>query len=273
MTETTSIERGFADVHGARLYYEAAGAGHPLVMLHGHLIDSGQWDDQFELFGRDYRVVRYDARGFGQSTNPPGPFAHYEDLHGLLAFLGIERAYLMGCSGGGAATIDFALAYPQMAGALILVGAGLSGYQFGEPPPLALEMRAAMERGDLERTVELSLQLWTDGENRRPDQVNPAARERIRAMSTRLFAREDVDASPTMLEPPAAGRLAEIAAPTLAIVGDKDVSRIREIADLVAAQVPRARKVVIPDAGHHPNMEHPTLFNRVVLDFMAALPD
>ena len=185
-------------------------------MLHGHLIDSGQWDDQFEVFARRYRVVRYDARGFGQSTKPPSPFAHYQDLHGILAFLGIERAYLMGCSGGGATIVDFVLAYPEMVGALILVGSGLGGYQFGEPPPLALEIRAAMERGDLERTVELSLQLWTDGENRSPNQVNPAARERIRDMSTRLFAREDPEISPTMLEPPAAGRLAEIAAQTLA---------------------------------------------------------
>jgi pimeloyl-ACP methyl ester carboxylesterase len=270
MTET-SIEHGFADINGAQLYYEAAGAGHPLVMLHGHLIDSGQWDDQFEVFARHYRVVRYDARGFGQSSKPSGPFGHYLDLQGMMGFLGIERAYLMGCSGGGATIVDFALAYPEMAGALILVGAGLGGYQFGEPPPLALELRAAFERGDLERAVELSLQLWTDGENRSPDEVNPAARERIRAMSTRLFAREDADISPTMLESPAAGRLAEIGAPVLAIVGDRDVRQIRDIADLVAAQVPGARKVVIPDAGHHPNMEHPALFNQVVLDFLGGL--
>jgi len=270
-TEKASIERGFADIHGAQLYYEAVGAGHPLVMLHGHLIDSGQWDDQFEVFARHYRVVRYDARGFGQSSKPPGAFAHYQDLRAILAFLGIERVYLMGCSGGGATIVDFALAYPEMAGALILVGAGLGGYQFGEPPPPALDLRAALERGDLERAVELSLQLWTDGEYRSPDQVNSAARERIRAMSTRLFAREDVEASPTMLEPPAAGRLAEIGAPTLAIVGDQDVQPIQAIADLVVAQVPEARKVVIPDAGHHPNMEHPAVFNQVVLSFLGDL--
>jgi pimeloyl-ACP methyl ester carboxylesterase len=273
MTETTSIQRGFADVHGARLYYEATGAGHPLVMLHGHLIDSGQWDEQFEVFARHYRVVRYDARGFGQSSKPPGPFAHYEDLHALLAFLEIERAYLMGCSGGGAAILDFALAYPGMADALILVGAGLSGYQFGDPPPLALDLRAAFERGDLERAVELSLQLWTDGENRTPDQVNPAVRERIRAMSARLFARENVEAQQNMLEPPAAGRLAEVHTPTLAIVGDRDVRPIQEIADLIAVQVAGARKVIIPDAGHHPNMEHPDLFNQIVLSFLGELPD
>jgi 3-oxoadipate enol-lactonase len=272
MTETTSIERGFVDVHGAQLYYEAAGAGRPLVMLHGHLIDSGQWDDQFEVFAHDYRVIRYDARGFGQSSKPSDPFAYYEDLRAMLAFFGIESAYLMGCSGGGATIIDFALAYPEMADALILVGAGLAGYQWGELPPLVIELREAQERGDIERTVELSLQLWTDGANRTPDQVNPTARERIRAMSARLFARPNVEAPQEMLEPPAIGRLAEIRAPTLAIVGDQDVAPILEIADLVAAQVPGARKAVIPDAGHHPNMEHPELFNQIVRSFLGQLP-
>src|SRR5262245_53834196 len=254
MTETTAAEQGFVEVNGARLYYEVAGAGHPLVMLHGHLIDSGQWDEQFAQFAQRYRVVRYDARGFGQSSKPPDPFAHHEDLQALLAFLGIDRAYLMGCSGGGAATINFALAYPQQAGALILVGSGLAGYQWGEPSALALEGFEAFKRGDIERAVELSLQLWTDGTNRTPEQVSPAAREKIRAMSARLFSRPEVDAPMNQLDPPAIARLAEIRAPTLAIVGDCDVPPILDIAGMIAAQVAGARKVVIPDAAHHPNM-------------------
>ena len=273
MTETTSTEQGFAEVNGARLYYEVAGEGQPLVMLHGHLIDSGQWDEQFAVFARRYRVVRYDARGFGQSSKPPDPFAHHEDLRAILAFFGIERAYLIGCSGGGAAIIDFALAYPEQAGALVLVGAGLAGYQWTEVPPLALVLREAHERGDIDGAVELSLQLWTDGTDRTPEQVNPAAREKIRAMSARLFARPEVDAPINQLEPPAIARLAEIRASALAIVGDRDVPPILEIADMIAAQVAGARKVVIPDAGHHPNMEHPELFNQVVLDFLGELSD
>jgi 3-oxoadipate enol-lactonase len=273
MTETTPIERGFANIDGAQLYYEAAGAGHPLVLLHGHLIDSGQWDEQFELFARHYRVIRYDARGFGQSSQPAEPFAHYEDLRAILEHFGIERAYLMGCSGGGATIIDFALAYPKLADALILVGTGLAGYQWGDPPPLAIELREAFERGEIDRAVELSIHLWTDGRNRGSEQVNPAARERIRSMTARLFARPDVEAAPRPLEPPAIGRLAELHVPTLAIVGDCDVPPILEIADMLAMQAPRARKVVVPDAGHHPNMEHPALFNQLVLDFLGELAD
>lgn len=71
-------------------------------MVHGHLLDSSQWDDQLAAFAHHYQVIRYDARGFGQLDLPPAPFAYHEDLHALLQILGIDHAYLMGCSGGGA---------------------------------------------------------------------------------------------------------------------------------------------------------------------------
>jgi pimeloyl-ACP methyl ester carboxylesterase len=61
------------DVNGARLYCEIAGAGEPLVLIHGFSLDHRMWDDQFEAFAQAYRVVRYDLRGFGQSALPAGP--------------------------------------------------------------------------------------------------------------------------------------------------------------------------------------------------------
>jgi len=267
----TNVTRGAVEVDGAQLAYEAAGAGQPFVMLHGHLLDRQQWDHEFGSLAADYRVVRFDARGFGQSSQPAEPFAFYEDLRGLMDALSIERAVLMGCSGGGATIIDFALAYPDRAAALVLVGSALSGHPFPtEPPPLALEMRAAFERGDIAAAVELALRMWTDGEGRTPEQVNPAARERIREMQRQLFSKPQIEVEARTLEPPAAGRLAELRAPTLVTVGANDLRFIREIADLITAQAPNARKVVIPDAGHHPNMEHPELFEQVVREFLAA---
>ena len=177
----------------------------------------------------------------------------------------------MGCSGGGATIIDFALAYPERAAALVLVGSGLGGYRLPtEPPPLALEMREAFNRGDSAGAVELALRMWTDGEGRTPEQVNPAARERIREMHRQLFTRPRMEEEARELEPPAVGRLAELRAPTLVTVGANDLRFIREIADVMTAQAPNARKVVIPDAGHHPNMEHPELFEQVVREFLAT---
>jgi len=66
-------------------------------------------------------------------------------------------------------------------------------------------------------------------------------------------------------------RLAEITAPTMVMVGDQDVRDIQRIANLLAAYIPGARKVVIPDTAHHLNMERPDLFNQLVLDFLADL--
>jgi 3-oxoadipate enol-lactonase len=64
------IETGFADVNGTRFYYEIAGSGHPLVLIHGNTLDTRMWDDQFEVFVQQYRVLRYDVRGFGKSAVP-----------------------------------------------------------------------------------------------------------------------------------------------------------------------------------------------------------
>ncbi|HKV84922.1 MAG TPA: alpha/beta fold hydrolase, partial [Ktedonobacterales bacterium] len=92
----TQARSGMAAVNGAQLYYETAGEGHPFIMVHAGICDSRMWDAQFEYFANRYRVIRYDMRGFGKSTMPPGPTALREDLYGMLRFLGVERAYVMG---------------------------------------------------------------------------------------------------------------------------------------------------------------------------------
>lgn len=262
-------ENGILRINGAELYFEASGGGYPLFMLHGHLLDSGQWEDQFATFAGKYRVMRYDARGYGRSSLPPAPFAHHEDLYELMRALNITRAHLMGCSGGGATIMDFALVHPEMVSALVLVGAGISGYQpSGEIPQWWTDLSEARTSGNVERAVEISLRTFTDG-RRTPEQVNPAVRERTRAMTARLFARPLVrEAAQRMPEPPAVSRLSEFRIPTLAIVGGDDLPMLHEAADLITTNISGSRKVTIPDAGHHPNMEHPGIFNREVFSFL-----
>ena len=266
----THTQSGFAKINGASLYYEVAGNGHPFIMLHGHLLDCRQWDDQFAEFAKSQRVVRYDARGFGRSILPAAPYSHIDDLHALMGFLNIERATLMGCSGGGGICIDFTLQHPEQVDGLILLGASLSGYRpTGTPPPKFFPWMEAQQRGDLEQAVELSLQLFTDGEHRSPQQVNASARERMRVMTAGLYARPSVpEAVAQLVEPPAVDRLADIRVPTLAIVGSEDNAMLHTIADLFTSQTPGATKLVIRDAGHHANMEHPEVFNRAVASFL-----
>ena len=112
-----------------RLYYEVAGSGHPLVLIHGFTLDTRMWDDQFETFAREYQVVRYDRRGFGKSSLPVDEdYAHADDLAALLEHLGIDRAYVLGLSGGGASAIDFALTYPEA------IDGYLQWREQGQPP-------------------------------------------------------------------------------------------------------------------------------------------
>lgn len=267
-----TTQTGFATINGARLYYEVAGTGQPLVMLHSHLVDSGQWDAQFAYFARSRQVIRYDARGFGASDLPPAPFAHHEDLHGLLVHLGITQADLMGCSGGGMTILDFALVHPELVGKLILVATAVSGYHpTTPPPPMMLAMNQARAAHQVEQAVELSLRALTDGPRRSPEQVDATVRERTRRMSTKLFARPPVpEAVPQWLDPPAAARLATISAPMLAIIGAEDQPPLHEITNMVVSHLPNAQKVVIPEAGHHPNMEQPALFNTAVKSFLTS---
>jgi 3-oxoadipate enol-lactonase len=269
----TMSETGFAEVNGAKLYYEVAGEGHPLVLIHGGLVDRRLWDDQFDVFAQHYRVIRYDIRGFGNSDVPAGPYSNYEDLYGLLKFLGVEKAYVMGLSMGGGIAIDFTLAHPEIVAALIPVAAGVSGFQSSEASRQKwAEIEKATERGDIAQAVELENRMWTDGPNRRPEQVNPVVRQRVAEMNTHNYALLNPDAPlPQGLEPPAISRLSEIRVPTLIIVGDEDVQDILVIADILEAGIADAKKVIIPGTAHHLNMEKPEEFNQVVLTFLERL--
>jgi pimeloyl-ACP methyl ester carboxylesterase len=155
------IQTGFAELNGTRLYYEVAGSGAALAFVHGFSLDTRMWDDQFEAFAERYRVVRYDARGFGKSALPGSEkYMHAADLKALLEQLGIDRASVVGLSMGGGIAIDFALTYPEATRALVLVDSTLGGFRSGEPGGrrpaeadrlgllrLALESRGPRARG------------------------------------------------------------------------------------------------------------------------------
>jgi len=273
VTELAPSSTGFAAVNGAQIYYEIAGSGHPLVLVHAGIADRRMWDTQFPVFAQHYRVIRYDMRGFGQTAMVAGPFAHHDDLHGLLTSLGVERAYLIGCSKGGSTIIDFALEHPEMVDALVPVGSAPGGTEFsGDPPKQWEEMTAAFKKGDLWRTSELEVQIWVDGPTRTPDQVDPAIRDLVREMNMIALATESAKlGSEQALEPPAINRLDEIRAPMLAIVGDLDDPNIVAAPDMMTQRIAGAQKAIITGTAHLPNMERPDEFNRIVLDFLKGI--
>ena len=117
------MNSGYVDVPGGKLYYDAIGEGQPLVMIHDGLLHRKTWDYQFAKFQKYHRVIRYDRRGYGESSAPEGPYSNEDDLLRVLDRFGLERAVLMGMSSGGGLAIDFALAHPERVKSLVLVGA------------------------------------------------------------------------------------------------------------------------------------------------------
>jgi pimeloyl-ACP methyl ester carboxylesterase len=212
-------------------------------------------------------------RGFGRTAMVEGPYAHHRDRHGLLDSLGIERAFLMGCSMGGRTIIDFALENPGRVRALILVGSTVSGLEVGgDTPQQWEELVAADDAGDLERISALEVQIWIDGPYRSPDQVEEGVRDLVRETNLIALKNEASELGDERLpKTPAVNRLGEIQVPTLVIVGDQDRPEIIEAADLLARSISHARKVVIPETAHLPSMARPAEFNRIVLEFLEGL--
>lgn len=267
MPETRMVE-----ANGARLYCEIAGEGYPLVLIHGGLVHSDLWEHQFDAFAQYFRTIRYDARGHGRSPMTPGAFAPHEDLRELLDALDIRRAHLCGLSMGGGIALDLALEHSALVSSLVLVGSAVSGYE--EPEEVVrgwAETEAAYENGDWELAVELTLRMYTDGPGRTPGNVDPAVRERVREMTAYNVSLPDTEFEELEPEPPAVSRLSEVRVPTLVVVGGADLPSVLERSRLLHEGIAGAKKVVLPETAHHPNMENPAEFNRHVLRFLNGL--
>lgn len=249
------------DVDGASLHVEESGNGDTLTMLHGFLVDHGQWDAEFAALADDYHVLRYDARGFGRSTIAPAAYSHHEDLAAVLDACGIKRTALLACSGGAATALDFTLAHPERVSALIFVGAGYWG-QFANRTPEARAFLQALDAYDVPGLIDSSLRAFTDGPRRQARDVDAAARRHTQAMTTAVFERESnywrrAAQDQRTPQPSALDRLHEIDIPTLLIVGSEDQPEVHALSERLAAGIRDAQLLVVQGAGHHANLEAP----------------
>jgi 3-oxoadipate enol-lactonase len=257
-------------INGARVRYRRSGAGFPVVFLHAGVADSRMWDSQAAGLADHFDVITPDMRGFGESELPPKAWSPTADILALMDALGLRQApHLIGCSIGGRTAIDFTLENPDRVSKLVLVGAGVSGQTHGdENDHLYADIMAAEKAKDLVAMNEAEMNLWLVGPGRSPAHIDKRLRDLFLDMNGRAL-QNDFEAAPMKtVEPPALRRLGEIKAPTLVIVGDHDLPDIQKTADLLVSKIGGARKAIIHDAAHLPNLEHPEQFNRLLLDFL-----
>ena len=272
---TLHTKSGFVQVENARLYYETAGQGVPLVMIHAGVADSRQWNNEFAFFAPNYRVVRYDMRGYGKSEPVDGEFSHLGDLVAVLNALEVdEPVVIMGCSMGGGLAMDFALTHPSRVKALIMVGSGPSGLELDVPTPSKFaEVEKAFEAGDLDLVSELETQIWFDGTGRTPEQVDQAMRKLLYDMNRQALAHEVKQLGKRLpnSQVQAFDRLNELQIPVLIIVGQHDTPYILAAADYMVEKLSSAQKVRVEDAAHLPNMDQPDEFQTAVTNFLENL--
>jgi pimeloyl-ACP methyl ester carboxylesterase len=272
---TPRTKTGFVNIDGAQIYYETAGKGIPFVMIHAGVADRRQWNNEFASFAQNYQVLRYDMRGYGKSEPVDGEFSHMGDLVSILNALGLqEPIVIMGCSMGGGLAMDFALTHPSRVKALIMVGSGPSGLELDVPTPAKFaEAEKAYDAGDLDLVAELETQIWFDGTDRTPQQINQAMRKLAYEMNRKALDYEARGLGKRLpnTEMPAFDRLTDLHIPVLVIVGTHDTPYILAAADYMIEKLPSARKVTIEDAAHLPNMEQPQEFQTIVNDFLESL--
>jgi len=274
----TRMQSGVLGFDGGALAWESAGEGPDVVFLHPGLWDRRVWDEQFGVFSRTYRVLRFDFRGYGRSSRPdPGrPYSHVEDLAAVMDAAGAERAALVGNSMGGRVAVDFALANPAGVSALVLATPAVSGFEGTQDEEAAWEaafagvrrqIEDAVTAGDLETAQDLRLRwLWA------PLGTDDPAGSRIRRIAFENLQELTMDESGEIpIEPPAAERLGEIEVPTLVLPADHDPPWHERMCLELAEGIRGARLVRIPQTDHVIPLRRPQEFNGVVLSYLGEI--
>lgn len=243
-------------VDGADVWADDSGGdGPPLVLLHPGVGDSRIWEPVLAPLTARYRVIRYDARGFGKSPAPAAKFSLLRDLIAVLDHLGVERAAFVGCSQGGGSSLGLALAQPARVSALVLLCPGIPGFPFTAEDEAAdnAELEAGYERAlaarDAEALAEVMRQVWAAAG------ATPAVMEQLRSAARAAIAGGDLEQE----DPPVFGRLGEIAVPAALMVGDADRPPLIRSNRESAARIAGCEFVFVPGMDHFPPLREPEL--------------
>ncbi|HEY3065937.1 MAG TPA: alpha/beta fold hydrolase [Methylomirabilota bacterium] len=252
-----------ARLNGIEIEYEESGRGPALLLSHGYGATYRMWDSQREALRDRYRVIAWSMRGHGRTESPDDPAQYSEDLtiadmKALLDHVGVERAVVAGLSLGGYMSLAFYLRHPDIVRALVICDSG-PGY------------RNAVARAE-----------WNERAHRRAEAFEARGLGELRGRSREAKDAAAHHASAQGLAHAARGMLAQrdarvidglptIRVPTLIVVGDRDEPFVAPC-QYMAKKITGARLEIIPDAGHASNLDQPAIFNRVLGDFLDALP-
>ena len=264
---------------GIRLYYEEAGSGKPLILVHEFAGDHRSWEPQMRHFGQRYRSIAFNARGYPPSDVPESPTSYSQsraadDIRSVLDHLGIDRAHVVGLSMGGFATLHFGFRHAARALSLCVAGCG-----YGAEPEQRERFRTeAATIADF--ITSAGMPAFADKYAYGPTRVqfenkDPRGFAEFKKM---LAEHSGLGSANTQLgvqrERPSLYDLVEdmkrLTVPTLILSGDEDWPCLPP-GILLKRNIPSAALAVMPNCGHTINLEAPDEFNRIVGDFLALV--
>jgi pimeloyl-ACP methyl ester carboxylesterase len=254
----------YLDRDGVSIYYEVHGPAKkpgrtPLLLSHGYSDTTQMWASNLAALSADRKVITWDMRGHGRSASPEDQSLYSEelslrDMAALLDECGVQEAVVGGLSLGGYLSLAFRLRYPERVAALLLFSTG-PGYRRDEPR----EGWNAMAIKSAERFERKGLDGFGSGDDRAAQHTDPGGLARAaRGILTQHDSR--------VIE-----SLPDIKVPTLIIVGADDRAYL-QAADVMAAKIPGAVKLVVENAGHKVNSDQPEIFDEAVLDLLESVP-
>ncbi len=273
-----AVVTGALDVPGGQISFEEGGQGRPIVLLHEGIADRRMWNREFSLLARDHRVVRYDLRGYGNSTPATSDYSPVRDLVALLDQLDLMRPLIVGPSVGGKIALDLTLANPERVGALLLIAPGYSGMDYDHVPGgratferderLSKAAADAWAAGKLEEATEHLRELWASSLT---GSSLDLFRTMVRDNAAEIFE-ERSGRHETREGAPAATRLKEIRVPTRILVGDRDNPAMPHCANFLARGIAGAQVQLVPGADHLLNLSRPDAFDTALRGFIESLP-
>lgn len=268
-----SKDIGILETNGARIAYEVEGTGAPVVLIHAGIANLRMWDDQVAGLRDRYRVIRYDTRGYGRTETEAVEFSNRADIAALLDHLGERSAHVVGLSRGGVIGLDFCIERPDRARSLVFAAGGISGYESpaAGPPESYQELERMEERKEWEALADWETSHWVDGPDQPADRVDPALRAKVHDWILSNYRAEKVPGTPQPLRPPAVGRLSELRAPLLVVVGTLDDPEAVDSCGYLAEHVSGSRIELFEGAAHMLNLEQPERFTNLLRDFFAEV--
>lgn len=243
--------------HGQVWVEDRGGGGLPVVLLHPGWGDSTIWDDVVARLGVGVRVIRLDARGYGRSPAPQTPFSELGDLVRVLEVLGVERALVVGHSGGGATAVSLALAAPERLAGLILVAPGVEGYPWPADDPYLRDYASLLEGGDVAGLVELGLRTW----------ARSGADLAARAQVVSGVAGQIAQGEFLRADPEAFSRIGEICCPVTLVLGGLEYPMVADCVAAMARRIPGSELISLPDVDHLVPLRRPDLLADLISRF------